>query len=180
MDGVGTQTECQRHDWRSQEARRASIEKSAPRLLVSYIWKASSIPVSFFIPCSSADCPYDAPVCSEHGYCQCASYQVWQKHHSLTLIELDIVRVIRSHDVIHGQVGGPACGPGVGGAQQHQTGASSAQVRQFNWHNVCMPTIIVAFFLYQIFHHLICPGRSRWIQSRRSTGQFKTGQRQKF
>ena len=26
---------------------------------------------------SSADCPYEAPVCSEHGYCQCASYQVW-------------------------------------------------------------------------------------------------------
>ena len=25
---------------------------------------------------SSADCPYEAPVCSEHGYCQCASYQV--------------------------------------------------------------------------------------------------------
>merc|ERR1711962_1218158 len=41
--------------------------------------------------CSSADCPYVAPVCSEHGYCQCASYQV----------------------------GGPACGPGIGG-QQHQ------------------------------------------------------------
>merc|ERR1711962_1859891 len=36
--------------------------------------------------CSGADCPAEAPVCSEYGFCQCSSYQV----------------------------GGPACGPGVG------------------------------------------------------------------
>merc|ERR1711962_1719235 len=37
--------------------------------------------------CSGADCPAEAPVCSEYGFCQCSLYQV----------------------------GGPACGPGVGG-----------------------------------------------------------------
>merc|ERR1711971_1476431 len=28
--------------------------------------------------CSSQDCPHEAPVCSEWGYCQCSSYQ-WQQ-----------------------------------------------------------------------------------------------------
>merc|ERR1719239_2131211 len=36
--------------------------------------------------CSSQDCPHEAPVCSEWGYCQCSSYQP----------------------------GGPECGPGFG------------------------------------------------------------------
>merc|ERR1719450_852080 len=54
--------------------------------------------------CSSQDCPYEAPVCSEWGYCQCSSYQP----------------------------GGPECGPGFGsvGGGQGQNGGGQAKEGQ--------------------------------------------------
>merc|ERR1711971_161790 len=47
--------------------------------------------------CSSQDCPHEAPVCSEWGYCQCSSYQL----------------------------GGPECGPGFGSGSGEGCGGGS-------------------------------------------------------